>query len=390
MNSVILDNRLLHVSTVYTKWENVSPAQIFKQTSDRIRERFMRQGSGQLGRGMGSFDEAAKLNEFFQALKSYSRGFNNDYLAPEKAEVILNVLSRARAMRGHGTKKLLSQDWGSGKERGDAAERDIAIILQSVFDEVSGGKSSGDFNKLILGGELVNVHFTGVSGMSTKSLSQGVDKFTRQMVSVGAKKVHDKILKNQDKNNFVQVQGKIDVSGLSATVTFDVSASNYLIEIAELLNKATFSIKSYSSMSFNKELNQYIDSKIQHLHLGHTDQKRIFLDILQEEGIPQDVAVSMLYYAKNTKSNKVKREANNLILTYELTGYGQKYVNKAIQDTLDHFGIKGANYFIYNDPSTADIYVVSTAEIIGRLWDRVDNLLEKGATNLQKSFFNSV
>lgn len=388
MDSVILDNRILHVSTKYTKWENISPAQIFKQTSDRIRLRFQRQSL--INQGVGSFDEAKKLEEFFQALKSYSRGFNNDYLAPEKATVIQNILLRARSMRGYGAKRLLSQDYGTGRERGDAAERDIAIILQSVFDEASGGKNTGDFNNLIWGGELVNVQHSGVSGMSPQKISNNLDKFAKQMVNVGAKKVYDKVLTGKDKNNFTQVQGKIDVSGLTAIITFDINASDYLIEIAQLLNKATFSIKSYSSIGFNKELEQYVDSTMTHLHLGHTDQKRIFLDILQEENIPQDVALSMLYYAKNTKSNKVKQEANNLIFTYELTGYGQKYVNRKIQDILDSLGIKGANYFIYNDPATANIYVVSTAWIISQLWNKVDNLLEKGATNLQKSFFNSV
>lgn len=390
MDSVILDNRKLHVSTRYTKWENASPAEIFKQTSDRIREHYLRQGLGQLGVGGGSFDEAEKLNEFFQALKSYSRGFSNDYIDQAKSQVILSVLSRARAMRGHNTQKLLSQDYGTAIQRGDAAERDVAIIMQSVFDEVGGKQSAGDYGKMILGGELVNINFSGVSGMSPKSMSQGLEKFAQEMVRAGAKKLYDKVLKEQDKNNFVAVQGKIDVSGLMATVEVDVNASPYLIEIAQLLNKANFSIKSYTSHSFDKELKEYVSSKVKELHLGHTEQKRIFLDILQQEGVPQDVALSMLYYAKHTQNKSVKKQANNLIFTYELTGYGQKYINKAIQDTLDHFGVKGANYFIYNDPSTADIHVVSVAEIIQKIWNQVDTLLEKGATNLQKSFFNTV
>jgi hypothetical protein len=126
------------------------------------------------------------------------------------------------------------------------------------------------------------------------------------------------------------VQGKIDVTGTMATVTVGVGASPYLTEIAELLNKASFSIKSYSSKSFDKELERLIDSKVTKLHLGHTNQKRILQDVLGAAGIPNKVSLSMYYYAKKTKNKTVKKEASRLIFIYELTGYGQKYVNNAI------------------------------------------------------------
>ena len=186
------------------------------------------------------------------------------------------------------------------------------------------------------------------------------------------------------------MQGKIDVTGTMATVTVEVGANPYLAEIAELLNKASFSIKSYSSKSFDKELERLIDSKVTKLHLGHTNQKRILQDVLGAAGIPNKVSLSMYYYAKKTRNRTVKKEASRLIFIYELTGYGQKYVNNAIQSVLSELGVNGANYFIYNDPATQDIHVVSTAKLIKDMWEHVDDLLEKGATTLEKALFNSI
>ena len=383
MASYIIDKRILHVANVYAEYENASPAQIMKQAHDRIRERFFRIADGQAGIGAGSDIEAQKLNEFFQAIKIYQRNAESDMLDDAKRTIIMNVLAASRALRREHNKQYFLETIDSNKKKqGDAAEKDIATIMQAVFNEVSGG--SGDFNNLILGDAYVNI------GDGVEFNPANIDKIAVEMSRNGAKKIYNKIMSNQIDNKFTQVQGKIDVTGTMATVTVEVGASPYLAEIAELLNKASFSIKSYSSKSFDQELKRLIDSKVTKLHLGHTNQKRILQDVLGAAGIPNKVSLSMYYYAKKTRNRTVKKEASRLIFIYELTGYGQKYVNNAIQSVLSELGVNGANYFIYNDPATQDIHVVSTAKLIKDMWEHVDDLLEKGATTLEKALFNSI
>lgn len=389
MASLTVDKRILHVANPYVEYENASPAQIMKQAHDRIREKFYRTAIGEDSKGAGSIAEAQKLNEFFQAIKIYQNEPDSNFLDPVKKQIIQNIISSALKIRkslqpketvAQNSKRFLRWDRGTGQERGKAAEQDIAIIMQSVFDELSG--SQGNYQNLILGDAYVNV--SNGPTLNPKSL----DNLAKAMTQAGAKKIYNQVLQGS-KDRFTQVQGKIDITGINATVTFDINANPYLIEIGELLNKASFSIKSYSSVSFDKELKQRLESKVTKLHLGHTDQRRIFVDLFSQLGIPNHVSLSMLYYVKKTKNKSIKKQASDLIFVYELTGYGQKYVNKAIQEVLDDLGVDGANYFIYNDPSTDRIYVRSTAELIMTMWGHVDDLLEKGATSLQKSLFYS-
>lgn len=385
MPSLTIDKRKLHVANIYVEYENASPAQIMQQAHDKIRERYLRIAEGKGFQGEGSSAEALELNNFFQAIKLYQRQKDFSFLHDVDKKVIQQIFESAIKIRRSEspTVKYLFQTVSSiGKEQGDAAERDLAIIIQSVFNNVSTNSSnnSNDYKKLILGNEYVNV--------TNKVLDpKFVDNLAKSMINIGAKKVYTKIMEDKGKTQFSQVQGKIDVSGAMAKIDFDINANDYLLRIGKLLSKAAFSVKSYSSKSFDKEEEKLIDSKISHLHLGHTDQQRIFSDILGQVGIPNKVALNVLYYAKKTKNKNIKQQSSRLMFVYELTGYGQKYVNNAINEILNDLGLNGANYFVFNDPATENIYVKSTAELISELWKKVDKILESGSTNLSKAIF---
>lgn len=107
--------------------------------------------------------------------------------------------------------------------------------------------------------------------------------------------------------------------------------------------------------------------------------------------MPPPVALSAYYYVMNTSNNSVKAMASRMRFIYELTGYGQKYsgIHTFMNDIL---GAEGnalrANYMIYNDPGSPNIYVRSTADIIVELWDEIDKILEKKEIELSKSLFH--
>ena len=379
MDSYVIDKRILHVPNIYSEYENMSPAEIMIQAHDRIRDRFFRIAEGKAGVGAGSYEEAKILNEFFQALKEYQRNPNTNMVNSMQKQIISNVLSRARNIWGHG-KTYFFGPAQSVKEQGAQAEQELATIMEAVFKEVSGGLSTGTAKDFMLGTSTVNVIKNGELNPAA------IDKIAQTMAREGAKKVYNKIMSDNKDNRFTAVQGKIDVSGANATVVISANASPYLIQIATLLNKASFSVKSYSSLGqYSEDARARLESKITKLHLGKTNKKRIFEDIFGQLGIPNKVATSMLYYSQKTKNQKVKTAASRLQFIYELTGYGQKYVNNAIQEVLNELGIAGANYFLYNDPATNNIYVASTAWLIQEMWDQVDDIIMKKSTDLSKS-----
>jgi hypothetical protein len=126
----------------------------------------------------------------------------------------------------------------------------------------------------------------------------------------------------------------------------------------------------------------------QEIKLGSTNLGRVYTDIFTKEaGTPPPVSLSLYMYLKNTKNTEIKEAASRLRFIYELTGYGQTYVDNAIQDILNAEGIGHANYFIYNDPASDNIYVQSTAVIIAEMWDEIKNMLDRGSVSLSKVFF---
>ena len=129
-------------------------------------------------------------------------------------------------------------------------------------------------------------------------------------------------------------------------------------------------------------------TKLSKLHLGATDQTRIYTDILAAEAkLPEPVALSFALYLQKTHKASLGAELSRLRFIYELTGYGQKYVADAIENVLRKEGASHANYFIYNDPSTNDIYVESTAAIITELWEEIANLLNSKEIALSRQYF---
>jgi hypothetical protein len=46
-----------------------------------------------------------------------------------------------------------------------------------------------------------------------------------------------------------------------------------------------------------------------------------------------------------------------------------------------------ANYIIYNDPASDDIFVRSTADIIVELWDKLSAEIDRRAVEIEKKMF---
>lgn len=141
--------------------------------------------------------------------------------------------------------------------------------------------------------------------------------------------------------------GKVDVTSFTASVTADIQPMWH--EFINAFSGAKFTVKNYAS-----------DTKTEIIHLGNTDIKKSLLSTLGELVNTQKEAVHIyyhsLYYADNLHDALIGRHILHLRFAYELAGNG---LRDAENNRLD-----AADFFIYNDPVSDNIYVRSTKAMI--------------------------
>ena len=371
-------NRVLHVASAYAKYQNLSPAKLIQQVHDDMYRKFVVTAKGKNMAGAGSAAEAKELQDFFQGLKYYAKYQNKDQLAESVDQAVIEqVLANinTKLTNNRLIKNLFRRTSSQGWKQGAIFEEELAQVVEEVLSMGSGKQLQSGITQ---------------TGTKTVNIAQGekinIQKYGEALVEAVGKGVYNKV--KNTKTNFAAVQGKIDISGLQAQVHITANPTSYLFRIATLLSKANISAKSYSSSYWSNAIQKRITKISQEIHLGHTDPRRIYTDLFTKEaGTPAPVSLSLFMYLKNTKNQKLQSMANKLRFIYELTGYGQQYVDQSIQDILNAEGLGHANYFIYNDPASDNIYVQSTASIIAEMWDTIDDIIKKDSVTLSKSFF---
>jgi len=167
----------------------------------------------------------------------------------------------------------------------------------------------------------------------------------------------------------VEVNGKVDIAGMKCEYNFSAEPKSKLVTIAELLQKATITAKSYASKQRSGNwidengIRHYLNATIKVIHLGSTYSKRIIMDTLTGR-VPIKVALSYQIVIQNSQNVDVQVALSKLRFMYELTGVGQKYVDDIYRKWMAENGALGAKYLIYNDPASLNIYVKSSAELI--------------------------
>lgn len=190
---------------------------------------------------------------------------------------------------------------------------------------------------------------------------------------------------------------KVDVNGrIYSSIELSASAAQPLLEIAQLLSQAAFSVKGYHSVRQDPtKVETGPDGKIHKgysamalsalsIHLGASQLENVFSALFKE--LPPEIVVALSFFALQTKDKNLIKEINFLRFIYDLTGYGQtvKVSNKMNQLMKDYYqsefgrsDMSYANYLIWYDPSTGNAYVKSSAELIIDVEQMVVNELRK-------------
>lgn len=408
--------RLLHLGERYKAYEGLDPYQALTAMRDELMSEYNNIMNG-LGNshgaveGAGSAAEARELQDFFRDLKNLSnkgnKGFENISLKSGiQQQALSQILKEAGSIigatgRGFFTRTgLQSKGW----TQGDVLEGELAAI--SMATQQFGGAKNANLNDVIFGAAKVNVlgHSVSTKGAHTplRDITGGaIGDMANAIVQETSDKVKQLFDERTSVDDFVTttVNGKVDVNGHAVELTITATAGSKLMHIATLLHKAYFTAKNYNSLSYIKDaatgITNAIQSRVRSIHFGQTKSKRIYLDLLNTR-FPYGVSISIFYYARNTHREDVRLVLQQLRLIYELTGRGQTYVDEIIRNELkkDGIGDLGANYLVYNDPGSANIYVISTAEIISKIYMQVNEMIRKykgdWITEISKSTLASI
>lgn len=379
-----MDTRRFHVPKRYSTYANKSPESILNDLHKTLVVKYKMIAKGDrrgAKAGSGSAAEAAKLQQFFQDLKLISSNYGNLSNSANSA-VITEVIERAIQIGGYGKMhEFFRKISGNARERGLFFERELsnvmaAVISMSANQDISVAKAGASAMRLGTG----QVNIGGINEGELRTLALDLGKQMTKNVRGEIEARLSKELSDKKSPYITQsVSGKIDVSGLMYECNITLNSTSYLDHIAFLLQHANFSAKSYASALkwYSQQIHMFLvgQTKNLNIHLGHTADIRIFIDMFMTK---YAYPVSISYYMALSQSNDetIIEQMNQLRFIYELTGYGQTYLNQVINQVLEKDGATGANYLIYNDPaSVTGIYVRSTADIITDLLESIDDWL---------------
>ena len=382
----------LHVANTYSQYKQMDLSGLLQSIHDELYNKFQNIAQGQATAGAGSSQEAKELQDFFQDIKTASNSQVGRYYLDSiqdtmKREVISQVVQMS--LRASDNPSSLFRYVASSQDeiwrQGAVFEKQLSAVMASVLNMAS--------SKRIDSRSVRNLASSMNWGSKTAGLDANLIDEMGKSATQAALNQFNETANSKDKISKYVTEyrdAKIDVSGLSFTGTITAEPSSYLYRIATLLKKASFTAKSYASEKQKWiqaiRMNIITQSQNTKLHLGSAESARAFLTVLGAHLQPP-VALSAYMYIINTDNTLIKAMASRLRFIYELTGYGQKYKDRTIQQLLKAEGDLRANYIIYNDPGSNNIFVRSTADIINELWNEITDLLDETSIDIAKKLF---
>lgn len=279
--------------------------------------------------------------------------FLEESLKQEVYEDIGNKINEMTHTKGRLFNKLHEKYYQEAKAMGadDIFELELKYFLEEGLKKATG---------------LKDVDFSGIGVVGKEggflNLTEALQKSTE---SVAAK------IKTKDFDNIQVRAGKVDVNSFNVSMELIASLSGYWKGFVEAFNGARFTVKNYNGKA-----------KQEDIHLGESDLRKAIIAPLNFYGGASLETATHIYthsvaiIDKRLKSaDKVGQHILHLRFAYELAGEGLV--------TKDGDNLKGADFFIYNDPTSNNIYVRSTKAMI-------KEYMEKGFKNMQNPLTSKI
>ena len=296
----------------------------------------------------GDKDNAKELETFFQTLKNYTA--NKENIANiVMYDILISRLEEIEKARGgrHSISTFFRRT-GTGQEAGEQFEKDLGDVIQAMTELALNRKLSQE--------QAENIVVGAVKGSPGTVVTAEVAEVLKEMERISKAKLKSG---QPPPYSLVNVYGKIDVQGLNLELNINGKPTTDFEKMCLLLNDATFSAKSYRSITWNGEAQKMLDELRPDLHLGNSNPYRAISGVLSDAGYNNDTIASAFCASWNDWKNGNTQTGlyiYHMRYIYELTGIG------IINEDGTPAGL--VRYFIYNDPTGDGIYVASTAEII--------------------------
>ena len=335
---------------------NLNVSQILNQVHEEMKKRYI----------VTEEDKQAKvLQNFLQELKirAFNRKDSNN--ARNISENIYDIILDSIKLPGKRTLHNLFRRTGKSYQQGYYFEDDLAAVIQAVLN-LANPNTKTSIKDIKLGSQV---------GTTLGVIADDYEKFLEKEIPLG---LCQEIENNKPKLTF----GKIDtyvkgtIVNLNGKIIFPPG-------VLEALSNATFTDKSYKSVSWRK--GQKIELGDRTIHLGNSDPYRAVLGVMSSLNFSK-ADMEYIYYAGRNidigkdsnppveDSNHIKTHIWHMRYIYELTGAGIIY-----KDFGSQF-VGGAKFLVYNDPSSNDIFVISTKRVI------LDQILNMENSNISNPY----
>ena len=247
--------------------------------------------------------------------------------------------------------------WGAD----DVFEAELSALLDIALEKASGGKITANNSGTSLVGNL--------PGNISAAFLQEVQSQGQKLVDAGR-------MESDLINNPTFKSGKVDMVGYKGNFSIEADIQPQWQEFINLFTGVKCTLKNYSG-----------DSAVEAIHLGKTNPKKSIVGQLDELQYQPKQAAHIYYHAVNSynqdQSTYIGDHLLHLRFAYELSGGGLYDANGNRLDAAD--------FFIYNDPVSNNIWVKSTKEMIANAMDYMDkivrNPLTSGIVILKQAFY---
>ena len=284
------------------------------------------------------------LQDFLQELKIRAYKRKQTPPAARVQEDFYDILLDTIKLPNNRTLGNLFQRTGNAYKQGYYFEDDLEAVINAIWELIDPDK--------------VQVRGTTSLGQITGStdLNAFVKDVAKGTIEETAKETGKELKKDYVGFRFGKIDTVVDGAMVNMNASLDIPPG-----LLQALSNATFTDKSYRSL-YNKTENKEV-------HFGKSDLYRALLGSLSSLGFSRTQSDYIYYAGQNIingldtdtpieEPDFVSLHMYHLKFIYELTGTGIIYKDFGMK----YFG--GAQYLVFNDPSTLNIFVISTKQII--------------------------
>jgi hypothetical protein len=261
-------------------------------------------------------------------------------------------------------------EWGAD----DVFEAEFTKLLELAGQKAANKKTSIDMGVSLIGGKTANINKAGIEALN-KIPEMITNDFHTELGNQGQQIINRTAFPSELITAPTFRSGKVDATGFNREWIVEADIKPEWRGFINAFTGATFTLKNYNS-----------NSKTETIHLGSSNlYKAIYGTLNGELGYPADEAAHIYYHTINfysqTQDGEVGSHIVHLRFVYELTGQG---LYDSEGNRLD-----GADFFIYNDPVSDNVWVRSTKEMIAEIQNYIGNVsdpLHSGIVLLKNSF----